>query len=341
MWPGVLAVAGLGLLAGFLFIPLPYYVTGPGSLNGTGDRIVIEGEAAASSEGEILFTTVSIRQATPVLLLQGWLDEIIDVRSEEEAFSGLTRGEDRVINQKAMDDSKVTATVVALEALGLSVPRDGSGAFVAQVFEDLPAAGLIEQGDVIVGIDGEEVRTHDRVAELLEGAAPGERVEIDVRRHGDGSVDTVELELGEHPDEPGRGLIGVALETADEVVDVPLDVELDSGRVVGPSAGLAWSLGVVDALVEEDVTGGRRIAVTGTINDTGAVGPIGGLKQKAETAIRAEADLFLYPAASDAADVAAMEEIADGQLSVHPVETLSDALEYLVPGGVTPRAPLS
>ncbi len=112
-----------------------------------------------------------------------------------------------------------------------------------------------------------------------------------------------------------------------------MNVEVDSGKVTGPSAGLAWSLAVVDRLTEGSLTGDRDVAVTGEILPGGEIGQIGGIAQKVATVKRNGVDVFLYPASTPASEVTEMERIADGEVELVPVATLSEALDFLDPDG--------
>ena len=132
----------------------------------------------------------------------------------------------------------------------------------------------------------------------------------------------------------GRAQIGVVTRTRNEKFDFPVDVKIDTGRISGPSAGLAFTLTIIDDLTPGDLTGGKKVAVTGTIQPGGAVGPIGGVQQKAVTADRAGAKLFLVP----------MPELKDarshaGDLKVVGIRTLDDALTELAKAGGEPSVP--
>jgi PDZ domain-containing protein len=132
-------------------------------------------------------------------------------------------------------------------------------------------------------------------------------------------------EDGDVLDDPERGMVGIMLEDAPVEVLFPVDVEIDSQNIGGPSAGMMFTLEIIDALTDEDLTHGRRIAGTGTINEDGEVGPIGGMKQKTFGAIDAGADYLLVPAAN-------YEEAADAagdDIVVVRIETIEDALTFL------------
>ena len=102
--------------------------------------------------------------------------------------------------------------------------------------------------------------------------------------------------LGTRTDGRTYGFVGVGL--ADRIHEkdpLPIDLSIDSGSVVGDSGGLAFTLSIIDELTPGELTGGHRVAVTGTIQTDGTIGPIGGVQQKVVSAREAKAELMLVP----------------------------------------------
>lgn len=126
-------------------------------------------------------------------------------------------------------------------------------------------------------------------------------------------------------------MLGVTVQTFNETVDTGFSVEFDSGGVLGPSAGLAWTLGLIDRLTPGDLTGGRVVGVTGEIDAAGNVGAIGGVDKKVVGAIRDGATVFLYPSETSEADLKRLEKAAGGRIELHAVSTLREALALLDP----------
>ena len=320
---GVGAFMLAAFLAGAAFVPLPYYQFKPGSVRDTEPLIEIEGTEVFPSDGAIGYTTVSLRQATLFGLLQGWIDDDIDVIGSDVVLQGRDEDENREINLQAMSDSKQTATQVALERLGYDVDVT-LGQFVSEVDQGLPADGVISPGELIVAVDGEQFHEADDLTRLLGERDPGDTVAVTVQ-NADGTERDVDLTLAPAPDDPDRGILGVRVTAVPLSYDFPFDVTIDTGDVGGPSAGLAFTLALIDDLTPGDLTGGNDIAVTGTILPDGTVGPVGGTGQKA-AAVRDEGiTLFLVP--SD--DYEAAVERAGDNLQVVPVDTIEDALAAL------------
>lgn len=309
-------------LLGALFIEVPYYLISPGEARGVAELIEIkEGAEVFPPKGKILFTTVSLAGGVNVFeALSGWLDDEVEVVPEKQITGGAPRQEVRQLNIQAMVDSKLTAIKVALERLGYRVSVTGDGALVTLVNPGDPADGQLQVGDVIKSIDGEAVALHDHVVSKVRQHQPGDVIEIGFRR---GEADqTVSLTSVAGPD--GVARIGVQLQTNNLKYDFPVNVAIETGLVGGPSAGLAFTLALIDDLTEGELTGGRNVAVTGTMDADGNVGQVGGVAQKTVTARKAGAIAFLVPPEEeeDAKKFA-------GKMQIIPVRTLGDALTAL------------
>ncbi len=347
---GIGLVLVIGFFLGGLFIPTPYVILGPGSVRSAEERVEIIGGESFEDDTDVLFTTVHIDDATPFGLVRGSFDDAREISSREEMFPQ-GRDETRQVNQHAMDFSKLIATREALLALGHEAEFAADGAVVVGVVDGGPAEGVLAPGDTIVELDGEAVALPSDLTEPLSQRVPGESVEVTVERTviSDGesaATEAVEttmetVVLGASEEEEPRPILGVQIQPASPRIESSVEVEVDSGRVTGPSAGLAWSLAIVDRLTEGSLTGDRDVAVTGEILDGGGVGLIGGVTQKVATVKRNGVDVLLYPASISPAEISEMERIADGEVELVPVATLAEALEYLDPSGSVLRGATS
>ena len=318
---GVL-LAVLPLIAG-IFIRVPYYLISPAEARGVAELIKVKGDGAKifPPKGKILFTTVSLAGDVNVFEARsGWLDKEVEVIPERQITGGAPRTEVRQLNIQAMVDSKLTATKVALERLGYRVSVTGNGALVTMVSPGDPADGALQVGDVIKSVDGEAVTLHDQVVSKVRQHKPGDAITIGFQRGG--ADKSVELKSIAGPD--GAARVGVTLQTNELKYDFPVDVSIETGLVGGPSAGLAFTLALIDDLTDGELTGGRNVAVTGTIDADGNVGQVGGVAQKTVTARKAGSIAFLVPPEEekDAKKFA-------GKMQIIPVKTLADALEAL------------
>jgi len=220
-----------------------------------------------------------------------------------------------------MATSQQIAAAVALKELGYKVKVSANGALILATGPGTPADGKLVPGDVIVSVDGHRVKTTDQARELLRRHRPGEVVEIGLR-NGKG-LRTVRLKTIPDPQNPSIPIVGVLLEQAASI-KLPFPVTIDTGNIGGPSAGLPFALEVMQKL-GKDVDRGYKVAATGEIFLDGAIGPIGGVKQKTLGARRSGVDILLAPAG----DNAAIARRYAGRMKVIPVKSFRQALRAL------------
>lgn len=346
-WPWALAaiplVLGvLSLIA--LVVELPYYTISPGGARPTEPTVQVSGTETFPGDDDILFTTVSLSQGR----INGWewleaqLDGDIDLVDAEIIEGDHTAEENRQINQQLMDESQDVAVVVALEELGYDV-IDGTGAKVGDVLPGSPAAVDLAADDTVVRAGGEPIERKEDLVRQIELLAPGDTLDL-VVEPADGGRERVEVALGAFTNSqdvpcqpPGEAAaegvtvsdvtcLGVSgLTTRDEERNFPFDVSIDPGRVRGPSAGLAFTLAVLDVLTPGAITGGQPVAVTGTIDSLGNVGPVGGAEYKAIAAREAGAGVFLVPRGEE--EIAA-SRVGD-DVRIIPISNLDEALAAL------------
>lgn len=319
-WLAFVAVGGvigvLGIAA--LIIHVPYATIAPGSARPVNDLLSVTGHDVYPPKGKVLFTTVGVQdRVTAMQAIIGWLDPTVDVISDKSLRGSVPAGKYQQLNVEAMADSKTTAEELVLQRLGYT--DLGAGAEVHDVDPTLPAASVLKPMDLIVAVDGKPVTTSADAANAIRGHQPGDTITLTVVRAGAAPTDvSAVLAKGNQ----GQALLGVRMTTQ---VKMPFGINIDSGNVEGPSAGLAYALTLLDELTPGELTGGRLVAVTGELTPDGKVGAIGGVAQKAVAVKRAGAKLFLVPR-DNYAD--AKKAAGDG-LVVKPVDTFDDALAVL------------
>ncbi len=329
-WP--LVIGGLLLLAGiFVFVAgrvnLPYYALAPGPAYDVDDFVTLAADVD-NDDGELFFLTVSLDEINALEYLSGLFDESVTIRPREEIRpAGVSQDALRLQNLTLMEQSKQDAIFVALSHLGYDVTLEGSGALITEIMIDSAADGVLEPNDIIVEINGVGVEFADDVVDLVSGLGVGEELTMTFERMvGEDEVErrTITVVLGPHIDDPNRGMVGVILTNSDVVADYPVDIVIDSQNIGGPSAGLMFALQIIDLLTEEDLARGYRVAGTGTINESGEVGPIGGVQQKVFGAIDAGAEFMLVPAANYEDAI----EVSGDDIQVVSIAQLGDALAF-------------
>jgi PDZ domain-containing protein len=337
LW-AALAVTGILLAAGVLVAArttLPYFSFSPGSAFETEALVEVgEGGPSFESDGEILFLTVRVGRVNAWEAFAGWVDGDVDMVEEAGVLQGLSDEENRARQAAAMVGSKNNALIVAFERLGFPLDPTGTGAVVIEPpTPDSPADGVLQVADTIVAIDDTPIRLTSDLGEEIGRHAPGTEVTVHVE-DPDGGAREVEVTLAARPDDPTRGFLGVATDTREFDPRPAFLVEIDEGTVGGPSAGLAFTLAMLDVLSEGDLTGGLRVAVTGSIGEDGTVFPVGGVAQKTVAAAAAGADVLILPSGEEAE-----AERSSHGLEIIGVDDLDDALAALEQLGGDPLPP--
>lgn len=313
-----LVLVAAGIVA--RFVEMPYDTLAPGSARVVNSVIEVKGHPSYPPKGQVFYTTVAVRErVNPYEALAGWLDPAVDVIPETEVRGTIPPDQFQRMNVEAMADSKTTAQVLALRELGFT--DLGAGAEVVDVEPGLPAASVLKPDDVIVTIDGKRVTTSGDAVAAIRARAPGDTLRMELKR-GAADAPLVQAETVLAAGEEGRPLLGVRLSTK---IELPFEIAIDSGRVVGPSAGLAYGLELLDLLTPGELTGGTSVAATGELLSDGKVGPVGGVAQKAVTVRRAGIKVFLVPKENEAEARAR----AGSGLEIRGVATFDEALKAL------------
>jgi Lon-like protease len=297
---------------------LPYYSLGPGPARAVEPLIRFEDRDRFESSGAFVLTSVAFRQLTPLGMIRAWLDGDLDVVGRDFLYpDGQSEEQERQRSISQMDQSKLDAAYVVLEELVGYPERNGEGVLIEGVVPGCAAEGELFVGDLIEAIDGTAVSDVRDARRALEEIGPRERIRFDL--DVDGEDETVTLVRGPcaDGDEP---LIGVSMIEA-----FPFDVTIASGGIGGPSAGLAWALGLYDLMTPGDLTGGATIAVTGALGADGTVYPIGGVEEKVAAAASAGAEMLILPR-----DNLAEAQAADtDDVRLIPVARFDDAIDRL------------
>jgi Lon-like protease len=331
---GIFVVVVATVVVTSMVVRVPYYAFSPGNLYDTSELVTVTGPSAeADPDGQLMLTTISVSQnrLTAWGAFIGWLDPSISVYEEVRVVGDQDRATVRQANLQRMTSSQDVATFVALEELGYDVVLTGTGAFIAAVQPGSAADGALEPGDTVVAIDGQPVEVASDLVDVIAAAAPGDTVEMTVESPTSDERTPVEVELGANPDDPEAPLLGVQVQTRDGAFIPPdgIDVEFTDRGIGGPSAGLVFTLTIIDDLSPGDLTGGATFAVTGEMSPDGAVGPIGGIEQKVVTVRRAGVDVFIIPSGLPAHEMDAARRQAGGEVELIEVSTLDEALEVL------------
>jgi PDZ domain-containing protein len=304
-------------------VPSDTYLLLPDAAHPAAPVVKVKGEKPDHGSGGIYFLDVIERKASQLEIDFPGLapDGATFVPPSQVQPPGVSQSQNVQVELQAMALSQQIAAAVAERELGYKVKTVPTGARVTAIGQQTPADGKLIPGDVIVAVDGHRVATPAQARKLLRQRHPGDVVTLGVRNQT--GLRTVVVKTIADPSDPSRPLIGVLLEQAARI-HLPVSVAIDTGSIGGPSAGLALALEVMEKL-GRDVDRGYKVAATGEIFLDGAIGPIGGVRQKIFGARTSGVDILLAPAG----DNARVARRYAGHVRVIPVETFRQALHAL------------
>lgn len=344
----------IALLCAGVLIRVPYAEMSPGpTVNTLGEHggepvLQITGRKTYPADGHLNMTTVRVTSAdyrmNLVEAVYGWLAHDNKVVPHDTLYpDGKTEEQSTQENAEEFSQSQESAKVAALKELDVPVQ---SWVIVSTVVKGSPAEGRLHAGDVIKDVDGTAVKAPSDVAKLVTKHEPGEDVVFTIVPAKDQAAAekaqktatrTQKVTIRTAASDDGaekRAVVGISAGT-DHTFPFTIDIKL--ADVGGPSAGLMFALGIYDKLTPGSLTGGKFVAGTGTIDDDGKVGPIGGIQLKTVGARDKGAQYFLTPADNCAS---AAKDIPSG-LTLVKVNTIEDALGALedIRGGDTADLP--
>jgi Lon-like protease len=303
-------------------VDLPYVAWSPGPVARAFDAIIVEEDLEVfPPAGDLLVLTIVSQPRINIYeLLIAVFDPTVDIYDRALVRrEGETEEEYRTRQLGLMDTAVQDALTVAFDRLGID---PGEVRFrIETVFGEFPASAVLEPGDFVLAVEGVPIESIEVIREQLVGKAPGEIVVLVIER--DGEQLTVQVELGETVDDDTgerRTIIGIGI---GPFVDPPAGI--NTNNIGGPSAGMMYTLALIDLLSAGDLTKGHMVAGTGTIDTDGLVGGIGGVRQKVVAAEAAGARYLLVPESNYEAALTAPR----GDIVIVSVATIDDALDFL------------
>ncbi len=330
-WVPTLAIILIMAISGYVWADsytAGLYAIAPGEARPVDGYIKVPAELIHKHQGKVLLVTVALLTVKPFSWIGDKLNSDIQLLPSKALTGNSPPKQLNQVNQVEMQTSTQTAVIVALRRLGYKVDTTGKGAEVDQVVSKAPADGHLGPGDVILSFAGVQTLTNDALVTAIRAHHPGEQVQMTVQKVS-GQQRTETITLGSSPPDPTNpgpphAFLGIATSTKQQT-KLPINVNIDAGNIGGPSAGLSFTLGVIGDLSRGDLTGGKTIAVTGTINPDGTVGDVGGVAQKTVAVRNAGATAFLVPPS----EVAVAQKHAGSHLKIIKVANLEDALNAL------------
>lgn len=292
-------------------------------------EIEIENQTVFPFGGNLYQLTVRRDEANYLIYFWSFVDDRIDLYPREVILpNGVTPDELTQISLQNMKTSENIAIAVALNELGYNISTTGDGVLVVGLLDDSPVKDKLIRGDLITSINDLKIESTTEFIATLRTYKIGDEIKIGITRSVNGVEDDifVTTKLIEHVEYEGEPMVGFLASTVNESFEFPFNVDIKTGNVGGPSAGLMMALNVYNLLTQEDITNSKVFAGTGTIEIDGSVGPVGGVKQKVIAAKKAGAEVILVPVANydDA------KSYQDDKTKIIPVESFEEALEVIL-----------
>jgi PDZ domain-containing protein len=329
-------IAALLIFYVLVLYPLPYYIFSPGTAENIRPMVQVT-QGGFPEKGALMLTTVSVSDAN----IASYILERFNPNEELYKKSSIRQpGEsENQYNQRQsyiMQTSQSSAMQAAYLKAGIPYHVHIDKVIVLYTMKGMPADAVLKEGDTLVKIETQAIQSAEDIVNYLKTKKAGDTVKITYLRDAKEQVANLTLALLPQTDaekaakaEPKAG-VGIMSANVQSIrADDPnKQVTVQAGDIGGPSAGLMFTLEIYNQLVAGDITKGYRIAGTGTIDDKGNVGPIGGIQHKIVAAERQGAAYFFAPAENvkEAQDKA---NKIHAKLKIISVTTMEDAFKFL------------
>ncbi|TSA53802.1 MAG: hypothetical protein D4R44_02925 [Actinobacteria bacterium] len=336
----LLTIAWIGLLAIVVssVVQVKLWELAPGSAEQVSNRLSFDKQALTQvtrykATTPILFVTAFGSKLTALDAFAGALDNDVDIQTFKEKYGSSTPSDQQRLGYQSMTTAKQLAEYVAFARLQLDVSFIYGDLIVEQLVcldnpEPMSGCKQLHLGDTVVALDGQPTPTIVELGSLMALHKPGDIVTVTVIPNDATSRVERKIRLIADSETPTRALIGF-MPADTRTVQLPFEVGIDTDRIGGPSAGLAFTLALLDELTPGDLMGGVKVAATGTMGEDESIGAIGALAQKAIAVKAAGVKVFLVPKGQSETELAAARRAVGSAVRIEPVANLSEALAIL------------
>ena len=328
------------LLISATFYPVDAYISKPGGAYPLEPLVSVQG-GDNDDKGSMSLMTIALAKATPLTYAWAKVSDQQKILQTNQVRNPDEDDEEYNVRQlHLMSQSQFNAIQAAFEESGKPYEITTKGVFILNVLPGGAADGLLEAGDRIIKIDEVASDNQQNLVDYLGEKAVGDVITLQVERED--KIETIEVELKPIPSEVSRAGLGISF-TEDKKITTTPEVNIKADDIGGPSAGLMFTLEILNQLIDEDLSKGYNVAGTGTMQETGEVGRIGGIDLKVVAAHEAGVEIFFAPddelpeevlknnpsLRSNYLEAKEMGEKIGTKMKIVPVKTVDDALAYL------------
>ena len=300
-------------------IKLPYYIDMPGGIINISDRIEIDDKNKFN--GTLNLAYVSEMKSTLPTLLVAKINKDWDILKKEEVLYDYTEEEMSFIDSLSLKEAVSNAQVAAFKEANEKFDIKNEKIYVTNIFKEAKTDLKIK--DQIIKIDNFEINKLEDVKKI-NNYEPGKKIKITVINNNKQYVR--EAELIEYE---GKTIIGVSIKETFEI-ESEHKIKINyNKRESGPSGGMMTSLAVYSYLTDIDLTKGKKVVGTGTIDSDGNVGSIGGVKYKLIGAVKNKADIFLVPNGENYEEAIKIKNEKKYNIKIIGISTLNQAINEL------------
>ena len=304
-----------------LLVEFPYYIDAPGGLINVSERVHVKEKHVSAGTFNLAYVT-EYKATLPMLFISlfrsDWTVQKKNTADEKDAY------DEAVIRDRLwIRESYANAIILAYQKAGKEIEITNEDIYVIYIAKE--ANTNLEVGDKILSIEGIDIDTYEELSYIVDSKDFGDKLEIKVE-NGKKTYNREAIIINVN-DKKRIGILPAVIR--EFTTNPPIELSIGASES-GPSGGLMISLAVYDALTEIDITGGLTIVGTGTIDLNGNVGEIGGIDYKIKGAVRKKADIFFVPAGSNYEEAKKLVEKNKYKITLVPVSTFDEALEYLM-----------
>lgn len=330
-------LVGVLLVVGIL-LPLPYYIEMPGTTENVGEMVKVA-DSGLREKGSLNLTTVSMMQATGAGLIYAAVTDFTDVYSKKDMMGDQSDSDYNRMNTFYMESAQNAAIYEAFKLANKPFTLDYQGVYVLEVMSKSTFKNVLHIADTVTGVNDKKFKSSEELMTYIKSLKIGDKIsvqytnELGQKKSADGKT----IKIAD-----GKAGIGISLVNHTSIKSTP-SVKIDAGAIGGPSAGMMFTLEVYAQLMNQDLTKGREIAGTGTIEADGKVGRIGGIDKKVATANKNGAEIFFAPddeitpemkqydkhTKTNYQEALAAAKKLKTKMKIVPVKTVQDAIDYL------------
>lgn len=299
----------------------PYYIDTPGGLINLDDRINVNGKFVSSGTINLAYV-LELKATLPNLVLSKFKSDWSVVEKSKVVSSVAEEKMIKFRDKMLLEEANDNAVIVAYSKVGKEVKMVNNHLYITYLDSDAKTNLVV--GDEIIEADGQRITDKQQLLTIISKHKTNDIINIKTYNQNEYTNKKATLKDGD-----GRSIIGVVI-TEDKILDSKPEIKFNfSSNESGPSGGLMTTLYIYNALTTEDITKGLTLVGTGTIDENGNVGEIGGVEFKLKGAVKKEADVFFVPNGDNYKEAIQLQDEFSYDIDIVGVDTFDDVLKYL------------